>query len=290
MKVRYDNHPEEWKKVLTDPVRNARSLTWLRTDRLDNWLHQRLRSPLTPLFKYGIKGKWLTIGDGRYGTDAAHLISAGIEDVHATDITDELLSIGASKGIIRSYSVQNAEALNFSDDAFDYAYCKESYHHFPRPYIAVYEMIRVSKEAVVLTEPIDAWISLAPLALLRRLLKRETHSFEAVGNYVYSVSEREIEKLLLGLGLRHCAFFGICTHYVNGVEETPLSGGTVRDHFMRFRVKGMIRLREFLSLLGVIRPTVLIAILFKKAPSQVLVKDLKERGFTIKTLPENPYL
>lgn len=39
------------------------------------------------------------------------------------------------------------------DDAFDYVLCKDSYHHMPRPMIALYQMLRVARRAVVLIEP-----------------------------------------------------------------------------------------------------------------------------------------
>ena len=34
---------------------------------------------------------WLTVGDGRYGTDAHYIFSKGVRNVLATDISDYLL-------------------------------------------------------------------------------------------------------------------------------------------------------------------------------------------------------
>lgn len=74
-------------------------------------------------------------------------------------------------------------------------------HHFPRPYAALYEMIRVAREAIVIIEPQDP-ISKMPLLLslvnicgkinpnfINKIWKNR-FSFEPVGNYVYKVSER----------------------------------------------------------------------------------------------------
>lgn len=54
-----------------------------------------------------------------------------------------------------NYSVENAESLSFRDNEFEVAFCKEAYHHFPRPFLALYEMLRVASKAVVLAEPND---------------------------------------------------------------------------------------------------------------------------------------
>ena len=59
---------------------------------------------------------WLTIGDGRYGTDANFIIRNGGK-AHATDISDKLLKIGHEKGFIQDFSQQNAEDLNFKNNS-----------------------------------------------------------------------------------------------------------------------------------------------------------------------------
>lgn len=98
-------------------------------------------------------GKWLTVGDP-YGFDANYLISKN-QNVIASDIAGTFFPIVKEQGIIKEYAVENAEHLSFEDNSFDYILCKETFHHFPRPYLAVYEMLRVAKEAVILIEPQD---------------------------------------------------------------------------------------------------------------------------------------
>lgn len=119
---------------------------------LDRRRHARRLSFLRPLFESG--ETWLTIGDGRFGTDAHYLLSHGLK-AHASDISDTLLKIGYERGFIDSYSAQNAESLTFADESFDYVLIKEAFHHCPRPWIALHEAFRVSRKGVVLIEPND---------------------------------------------------------------------------------------------------------------------------------------
>ncbi|WP_158308790.1 methyltransferase domain-containing protein [Desulfocurvibacter africanus] len=75
---------------------------------------------------------------------------------------------------IPEYSVENAEKLSFANGSYDYLLCKEAFHHFPRPMIALYEMLRVARKGIVLIEPND----------------NGADGFEECGNYVYSLSRR----------------------------------------------------------------------------------------------------
>ncbi len=145
MRIAYDRHDLEWRRVLEDPERQRVGESWFSDDTLDAWRHRRMRSFLRPLIERGRAKSWLTVGDGRFGTDAHHLIAAGVADVTATDLSDELLRIGAERGFIGKFAAQNAEALTFPDESFDFVYSKECYHHLPRPYLAVYEMLRVCR-------------------------------------------------------------------------------------------------------------------------------------------------
>ena len=54
------------------------------------------------------------------------------------------------------------------------------------------------------------------------------------GNYVYTVSEREIEKLCLGLDLPHVYFKGLNDVYVPGGECVPAKWKSIE--FLRMRL------------------------------------------------------
>ena len=294
--VRYDRSQQEWDQVLSDPDRQRVGQSWLRDDTLDAWRHARIRAPLKIFVDEDPSGTWLTIGDGRYGTDAHHLLALGAKSVHCTDISDTLLKIGHDHGFIQAFSAENAEALSFADNAFDYVYCKESFHHFPRPYRSLGEMFRVARKAVILTEPRDRVVDRARWSLLPRLLKwllrkdQRQHHFEPVGNYIYSVSEREIEKFLLGMHHTQVAFLGCNDAYLPGVEFSALTSSSPADRKLRSRIQGKIRTLDTLTRLGLIETTLLTAALFKAAPAPGLAEAMAGQGWTLKQLPRNPYI
>lgn len=299
MQVKYDNHAKEWAEILTDSKLLEHSLTWFEDDRVDSWRHRRMREHLQPIISESKERKWLTIGDGRYGTDAHYLISQGVIDVHATDIVDTMLKIGAEKNFITNFSAQNAESLTFGDEEFDYVYCKESYHHFPRPYIAIYEMIRVATEAIILTEPNDL-LSLPSLpSLIAKTVSRrlkalfgkrvEYHAFETVGNYVYTLSEWEVKKMMLGLGLRYCAFKGINDCYIAGAEQALMSGGGAVDRKIKNEISRAIARENFLCRIGLKKHALITAVIFKRKPDNRIWNALRIAGFNCEILPENPY-
>lgn len=293
---KYDNHQEEWTQALVDPERKKVSDSWLDQNTLDAWRHERMRDPLRDIIKSDTDSSWLTVGDGRYGTDSRYLISQGVQNVHSSDISDTLLKIANQQGVIREFSAQNAEDLKFDDNFFDYVYCKESFHHFPRPYIALHEMFRVAKKAVILTEPRDREIDRAKYSYVRyffkKLLRRELsqHEFERVGNYVYTISEREMEKFLLGMHYRLIAFKGCNDFYIEGMEFIPREA-VIEEHKRVIRkFKKRLKFYDILNRLGFSRSALLTTVLFKEKPSETLIDSMKRKGWLIRELPQNPYV
>lgn len=296
--VKYDRHGDEWDRVIKDPERAKVGRSWLRSDTVDAWRHDRMRLPLKAIISSDVDASWLTIGDGRYGTDANFLLRSGVKRVHCTDISDTLLKEGASCGFITEFSAQNAEALNFDDNSFDYVYCKEAFHHFPRAFVALYEMFRVARKGVVITEPRDNDNDPAPLTFVRDIAKRivrrradiATHSFETVGNYVYTVSERELEKFMLGMHYRDIAFTGLNDAYIQGVEFASLASRDPKDVAIKRRVERSIALQDIISGLKLRKSRLLTAALFKIEPHDAMRNALKEMNWRVKKLPANPYL
>ncbi|MEZ5593447.1 MAG: class I SAM-dependent methyltransferase [Gammaproteobacteria bacterium] len=135
----------------------AQAKTWFVKDTVDAWRHLRMYQTIDPILEVDPQSKWLTVGDGRYGKDAKYIIEKG-SDALATDISEYLLMEAKNIGYINKYKLENAELLSFQDSMFDYVLCKESYHHFPRPMVALYEMLRVTKKGVFLIEPNDAYV------------------------------------------------------------------------------------------------------------------------------------
>ncbi len=291
----YQKHETHFQNYAKDGSQSEHAKTWLNDSTVDAWRHQRMMQCLNPLLESFPQSSWVTIGDGRYGTEANFLKKRGVKAL-ATDISDVLLKEGKELGFIDDYSKENAEKLSFQDNQFDFAYCKESYHHFPRPMIALYEMLRVSKIAVILTEPKDNHIYSSFLNFLfeglrikvKKLLGHNVvnHQFEEVGNYVYSISEREIEKVALGINLPCVAFKGIQDYYMAGVENEPLNP----DSKIFKKVKSKIAIAELLYRYKLQNSGLLTAILFKIEPDQALQNKLIDAGFDVVKLPKNPYL
>jgi len=258
------------------------------------FLHQRLFQLALPLIE--AQDTWLTIGDG-YGFDANFLVDDGCKVV-ASDISDTFLELSKKVGLIESYSIENAEKLSFGDNSFDYVFCKEAFHHFPRPYQAVYEMLRVARKGIILIEPHDP-ISRMPLLLaLRNVLDnfqtnllekiwKNRYSFEEVGNYVFKLSERECEKIAMGLHLPAVAFKGIQNNYYqpNTANEPANNSSKTFKKLCR-----KIAFHTLLARLGLMPYQVLGAIIFKEMPSSQTLAKLKKAQYRTYIFPKNPYI
>jgi ubiquinone/menaquinone biosynthesis C-methylase UbiE len=285
----HEAHLAQQSQQERDPLER---LTKLKNS-LDDWRHERMYEQLVgPLLGWG--GPWLTIGDG-IGTDAHWLIRQGASAV-ASDIGDALLQKVHDLGFIQEFRKENAEKINLPDNSFDFALCKEAYHHFPRPYMAVYEMLRVSKKAIVLIEPQDPVQSSAALLFLKNILGKfspyllgkiwkNQFSFETVGNYVYKLSDREMEKVAMGMGLPAVAFCGLNDYVKGGPEMREIPPNPT----FFGKVKRSIAFRNLLSRLGLVPYRLLSCIIFKEKPPQSVIAALREKGYQYVELPENPY-
>lgn len=294
--VKYDNHKKEWTDALNDKKKSKIGDSWMNLDTLDSWRHNRMRRFLKPFIDDNAKSSWLTIGDGRYGGDANYLIRNGAKNVHASDISDILLKIANKNSFIKRFSEQNAEKLTFKNDSFEFVLCKDSLHHFPRPYIAMNEMLRVSRQAVIFIEPRDHKIDKSWLANFYSFIRfcirlpNNEHGFETVGNYVYTFSEREIEKFFLGMHLTDVAFAGIDDAYYEGIEFVNLNSKSLPDKLLTIKLRTKIIILTALTVLGFKKSGTIITALFKKRPSTNLQNKLKRMGWNIKILPSNPYI
>jgi ubiquinone/menaquinone biosynthesis C-methylase UbiE len=290
--MKHENHIKDYSR---GGNKEKHANTWLDPTTIDAWRHQRMLSSIKPLL--GSKtDSWLTVGDGRYGTDAHYLYDKGFMNIIATDISDSLLIEGKDIGFIPHFQKENAEKLTFSDNNFDYVLCKEAYHHFPRPMIALYEMLRVCKKGVVLIEPNDQNIIYLNRQIffntIRNIIKKlfcknnESYDFEEVGNYIYSISIREMEKVAIGINLSMIAYKGINDHYVKGVEYEEAN-----DNSLLFKkIKRYILIKDILSNFGLINWRLLVIIIFKEKPTDSLISQLKLEGYKILDLPKNPYI
>lgn len=295
----YQLHESGWNEYLLDEEKLEIAKNWKRENTVDAWRHFRMLSSIDPFLSAFPDDYWLTVGDGRYGSDAHYIEKFGVK-VLATDISDALLLKAKAEGFIKNYQKENAELMSFTNNQFDWILCKEAYHHFPRPMIALYEMIRVAQKGVVLIEPQDKITSSVSINLIEKIkllikskvLKKSTanstiyaNEFEDVGNYIYSISEREIQKVALGIGLRLLAFKGNNDYYIPGVENEE---ATATSPLFK-KVKLQIRNKDLRCKLKLQMPEGLVAIIFKEVPDPSFMNSLVQQGYHFVNLPENPF-
>ncbi len=289
--IKYDRHEDEYEKCLTDEKRKKIADTWMKKGSLDRWRHERMLKLLDPILRDKTL-KWLTIGDGRYGTDANYILEKGC-DVHATDISDKLLKIGSEKGFIKSYSAENAENLNFEDESFDYVLIKEAFHHLPRPWMGLYEAFRVCRKGVILIEPSDKKGLYKYLSIFLKLIlgrNNLVHSFEKVGNYVYSINSLELEKFLLGMHYRDIAFNQVIDSYIPGIEKINIKTKNPKERLIIIKLKLQIFFKQILRILKIGHKGLILSILFKESPNHKFIDDMENIKWIFKKLPKNPYI
>jgi ubiquinone/menaquinone biosynthesis C-methylase UbiE len=290
-----EEHKKQFALFAIGGQKETHGKTWLESETVDAWRHDRMYQSLNAVVGADPKATWLTIGDGRYGNDATCLLRQGCDAV-AADISDLLLKEAKDNGYISDYRTENAEALSCRNDEFDYVLCKEAYHHFPRPMLALYEMLRVARKGVFLIEPNDGFVNTTCRTLLfgrmrrmpKALLRRDCdwHVFEETGNYVFSISRREIEKVAVGLNYETVAFGGINDAYFIGVEHEKMS----ESGPLQRKIKRRIAIANLLRKLGLMDYTILAAVPFKLKPSDEMIRGLAVQGFEVRHLPMNPHI
>ncbi|OFZ51019.1 MAG: hypothetical protein A2417_19775 [Bdellovibrionales bacterium RIFOXYC1_FULL_37_79] len=295
IKQSYERHSEHLKCYQQGSAKEAHAQRWLLPNTVDSWRHKRMYDLVLPILKNDPNTTWLTVGDGRFGLDAQYIMSNGSACM-ATDISDTLLIEAKQKNLINDYQIENAEALSFDDNQFDYTFCKESFHHFPRPIIALYEMLRVSKKAAVLIEPSDPLTTPTPLKVLfqnfkkmiKFILKKDNseHHYEEVGNYIYKLSIKEITKIAIAQNFSTIATKGINDVYLSGVENEM-----VEDHGpLLKKTKRRIFLYDLLCLLRLQDHLLVSVVIFKSQPSKATIEALIKHRYTIVHLPQNPHM
>lgn len=258
-----------WLDDLEKPGRQEIHASWFRTDTIDYWRHERMYEGVFRCLHHTCNDRWLTIGDGRYGLDAIRMTWKGFADVTASDLDCGLLQVSSDAGRLKSFSRQDAERLSYGDKSFDYLLCKEAYHHFKRPMLALYEMVRVAAKGVVLVEPQDPYIDLPVYG------RPHQHLFEEDGNYIYTLSRREMEKVALGLGLPAVAFKNICDLTVPEAESQTASA----ENPVFYDLVRRVSILEERCARGEDKYSMLLAVLFVEVPSEVTVLHFEENGW-----------
>ncbi len=256
---------------------------------IDTWRHRRMYAHLQALIDHHPTASWLTVGDS--GADAYFLRSAGVRDVTATCISDAGLRWLAHQGHLQDVAIraENAENLGLPAESVDFVLCKEAYHHFPRPPVAFYEMLRVCRTAVVLIEPVDGE-GARPLDIAKRAVKRllrgETDAeqlFEDTGNYIFRLSRVEVTKMAAALQLPMLAY-----RHFNDFFALAIAARDQRERWpMLFQSLG-IAIQDALCRLGLTAWGLTAMLVFKTPPGEAMLSALRRHGFTVQPVPQNP--
>ena len=295
----YDKHDKQYEAYVKNEKQSKIAEAWLNLESLDYWRHNRILNLIRPILKQN--ERWLTIGDGRYGSEAAWLKRHDVI-CHSSDMHTNLLELAYKKGIVDSFSKQNAENLNFEANSFDYVLIKETLHHLPRPWLAIYEAYRVCKKGVVIIEPNDTYayshflkkFFISSKNLLKKILNKKVYKdeygFEEVGNFIYTINMRELEKFLLGIHKTRIAFHNINDHYFKNIEYVSNKNPNFKEKTICLKLKSAIFIKDFLCNLGFLNYSIGEAILFKEKPEKDIINNLKKIKWDYKHLPNNPYL
>ena len=280
----YDRHKNHEMRLVRDAEFPS---CYTGPDTVDAWRHLRFLECTLPLLIEWPVSEWITIGDGNFGSDAFFLQSHGVA-VTATSISSNTLSIAHANGWIDAYAAENAESLSLEDNAVDFVLCKDALHHFPRPPIGFYEMLRVARKAIVLVEPLDpGWRALSSLkTFAKRVLRGDSDDqFEPSGNFVYRLSIREVFKMLTALGYPCFAWKGINDCYI-----PKLGTASANQHSAGWLLTRIgITVQDVLCCARLLSFGRAGIICFKQEPAMDILTSLKRRGFTVVNLPRNPY-
>lgn len=159
---------------------------------LDTRRHYRMLNFAEPFCRIfsGKDSRWLTIGDG-FAREAIFLKKKGIKHVTCSNYAFSPKKQTKIKSYVddcMEIDVENIPKINQ-----DFILCKESFHHFSRPFKGLYEMLDHCAHGVILIEPQE---------------NSPKDHYEAQGDYQYRISGRELCKAAWALKLPHVAVRG----------------------------------------------------------------------------------
>ncbi|MDR2145853.1 MAG: hypothetical protein LBE91_05280 [Tannerella sp.] len=114
-------------------------------------------------------------------------------------------------------------------------------------------------------------------------------SWEIVGNYVFKISDREIEKIAMGMGLSCIAFKEVNTIMTDVPAKWGDSFKVPFDKGLYKKLKRKYAVWDFVCKLRIIPYNTLCAVIFKEKPQQELLNNLRDNKFRVMELPPNPY-
>lgn len=248
------------------------------------WRQMRLLGAINPLLEAFPGASWLTVGDGRGAIEARYIAAHGSRAT-PMDITGVVLQAARDAGLIEEYLVGSVESLPLKTGSRDFVLAKDMLHHVSRPWLGLYEMLRVAREGICFIEPYDHSFQhslVAPPTGDRAAMPAPWHLFEeGVGNYVYSFSDREVAKFCMGLGLPFLAYKGFADYYnpeFDPLPATPERAAELEALLKRYE-EGAARGENSLELVAYV--------ILKKPPLEPVRRKFEDAGFLFAQLPRN---
>lgn len=267
---------------------------WFAQDNADTWGNMLSLRVLEPAFAALAPCDILTLGDGKGAKEARFFQQLGHRAL-ATDICTEVLEEAQRRGLIAAYAREDAEALSFADGSFDFVVVKETLHHLQRPYLAIYEMLRVARVGAVIIEPHIhqplRGLRVCVRYLVRRLLRVHQRrqpppptplEYEPAGNLVYRFSAFDLSQCAAALGAEYVAFHYAHAYYEEGCERIA---GTALEDLIRRKTAEMAR---YDATHGVDARPLLVFLIFKRAIPEPMREPLRRAGFCIPERLRNP--
>lgn len=282
-KSSYSQHHDHDSEIIKE---NKLPSCYSDPDSIDAWLHTRMYNTITPLIEGYRDSSWLTVGDGKYGSDGYFLKSNGV-DVTASSLSDVTLVHAQKLGYLDKILALNAEHIDADDGSYDFVLCKGAYHHFPRPPVAFYEMLRVCRKGMVLIEPNES--SKKPLnylkILIKKALNKDASGFEPSGNYIYKIDMREIARMMTALNYEVLSYSRFNDFYHPKLADHAFNNYS----FPTLATRAGLMVQNVLCALKLLNYGMITTIVFKEKPSDNILHQLSENRFTHIQLPINPY-
>jgi ubiquinone/menaquinone biosynthesis C-methylase UbiE len=294
---------ESHKSSYAELVKNDASKSYLHVDNTHAWARNYPVIKLEKFFRTLIPGTSLTIGDGKGGHEAQFLKRFGFYSV-ASDIAVEMLQVAVEENLIDQYLEVDAESMALDDSSFDLVIIKESLHHLPRPYLCIYEMLRITSDMAIFIEPNGD-----------HCYRIGNEAYESSGNYKYQFTRKELVQTCVCMGYTNVAigyspnvnYLVNCSFLKNhrneiwlSKEKRPepgvLSGRLLPEtvyfgsEFEKYKAEYENSISEWVDSHPLEVNPLIVCIVSKKGFSESAKKALEEQKYEILSLKANPYL
>lgn len=145
--------------------------------------------------KLSLDGKTILVASCGSGIDAYYLKKFySLKRIYFSDVHEKAMVKTLSNFSSERFIFCDNLRISFKDNSFDFVFIAESLHHLKEPITAIYELLRLAKEGLIVIEPNDSWLT--------RLFEKLglAHKYEVEHkNYVYRFSKRDIVKIASAL-------------------------------------------------------------------------------------------